>query len=227
MPESCYSSYAVTISTKEQVEGELEEVITKFLHKQPFSYGVIESKNGSLHSHFQLWLDEPRPKSQVFKQFKKNVMALAPTSLAKYAILAKIAYSDDYITYMDKEIIKVLSDNPPLGDTSPYYPSQEEQDKVQAKANAKDGYYHMLSELWHEYNPNYEECETTKYDVAHFLFDIMFKEKRIQVITDDKRRKQVAKCLWKYLYPTYEKSMCLTNEEIEFLDIKNQFNKNT
>jgi len=223
MPESQYRSYAVTISTKEHVEGDLQEYIVSFL-KQYKSYGVIElDKSGKRHAHFQIWLEEAKPKSQVFRTFKKRVMNLSPESIQSHAIKIKIAYSDDYVNYMEKDIKETLSDSPPQGDTSPYYPSEEEQEKAMKKVNAKDAFFHLLSELWTEYNPEYIETENSQNEVCEFLYHMMFKEKRITVIVDDKRRKGTAKALYHYLFHHYNTSYMMTKDESDFIELKKQF----
>jgi len=106
---------------------------------------------------------------------------------------------DNYITKEGGEI-SMEAYNPP-DNTDEFYPSLEEQAAVQAAANAADNQFHSLLTKWEEKNPNYIEHQKTLKDIGLFIYELMFVDKVIPVIVDDKRRKQLAKALTHYIFP--------------------------
>eukprot|EP01044_Picomonas_judraskeda_P024270 COSAG03_NODE_6632_length_1027_cov_2.562500_2_plen_226_part_00 len=193
-----YKSYAVTLSTVEDIENELQARIVKWLKKQDYAYGVIEhDKQGVRHAHFQVWYDEQgREKGTITKPLKKIIEQYAPLSKPHIAIKVKIAYNDDWLTeYLQKSIIESLIDNVPTG-TDQYYPSLEEQEKVKNQSNAVDQRFHRYAVDFNEWNDKPEEAGINKSDVARFMCDMMFKSKKYPVIIDKKNRVNITTSLY-------------------------------
>jgi len=77
-----------------------------------------------------------------------------------------------------------------------FYPTEEDQQKVQDKVNAVDKYYHKLLELWNEWWYGGPVMQT---NVASFLADMEFKSKKITVIRDNKTRHNTCRNLYHYI----------------------------
>lgn len=217
---SKYRSFASTVSLlNRNIDGDVKDFIVNWLSNKTHAYGVLETdKSGKLHAHFQIWLEEATTKDSAFKRFNGGIHKLCPDSIIRHACKHKIAYSDGYLDYCEKDIQEVLINNPPPH-TEYFYPTQQEQDKAKAKTNAKDFYFHHLNELLDDH---YSEIELnhvypiiTHKEIATALYELMFDKKLISVIVDDKRRRNVAKCLFHYRFPHYSPEFCMTTEEYE------------
>lgn len=204
MVAKVYNSFAVTISLDVDFCGPIEEWFTSWLKKQDYAFGVIERRPGSgiLHAHAQVWNESPSRKGDLFgTAFKQKILKYAPTAQVignRGALNSEIAYNDVFVEYMEKDIVKELySKLPQL--TDKYYPSKEEQEKVMAKANAVDQKYHNLlvefkeSEYWVN-----EHWTPTLHDCGIFLSDMMFNKKKIRVVEDPKRKRELCKGLYHY-----------------------------
>lgn len=181
MVAKVYNSFAVTISLKDQdFEGEIESWFTSWLSKQDYAFGVVEKDaSQKLHAHAQIWNESPSKKGDIFgTAFKSQILKYSPDSVVlgnRGALCSKIAYNDYFIEYQEKDIIKELICKLPQL-TDKYYPSEEEQKKVQAEANAVDKEFHKYSvdyESWIQEHPEHEDL-FGKDRIRHFFIDKWF-----------------------------------------------------
>lgn len=215
-----YKSFAITISTKEDFSGDIQDWFTKWLKSMPYAYGVIELRqDGIRHAHAQVWLEEPQDKGIFTRPLRRNISKFCPESIIPHALKVKIGYSDNYVEYMKKEIVEKLIDNIPQGDLDRFYPSQEEQQGVLATQNAVDKKYHKLSELFkNNYYPLWgdtTEIPDMKYQVSKFLGKIMFKDKLYPVIADKRHRTQLQECLVAYVWELPDIKMFMTQDDYD------------
>lgn len=208
---SSYKSFAFTISRKEGFEGEMKDYTVKWLRKQDYAFAVIENKEGHLHCHGQIWNETASRMSDKLKQLRKKVAQLSPDSIMCYAWKAKIAYSDGYLDYMNKEIIETLDERIPKGDTTCYYPTEEEQERVKAEAQAVDKKFYKweLDFLASKYNDDVIEYQ----NIAQFLEDMMFSTRLYPVIICPKRRRENAKALYLYVTKSTNGHSIMSEEE--------------
>lgn len=205
---SKYRSFALTISTAEPVEGDGQKKLYEWLKKQPYCYAIIEGGEGKeqdRHLHAQCWYDTPREKGTLNKPLKRIIESQFPESDPKIAIKIKIAYNDDYLEkYMKKDITELLLDKAPQAETrGDFYPSEEEQEKVQKEANAVDHRFNRLEDLFCEWIQGKDEPSgffEQKVVVARFLADMMYVSKKIKVITDKKAKTQLCNSLTRYIH---------------------------
>jgi hypothetical protein len=216
-----YRSYAITISTVEDVEKELQEKLMKWIKKQDFAYGVIEhDKQGVRHAHFQVWYNVEREKGSLKTALKNIIQKYAPLSRPHIAIFIKIVYNDDWLEeYMAKDVIELLIDNVPIG-TDEFYPSQEEQEKVKSQSNAVDQRFHRYAVDFKEWWDKPAEVPINKIDVARFLSDMMFHSKKYPVIIDKKNRVNIATSLYCYLHGSVNPKEFMTVDEYEIVKIQ-------
>ncbi len=242
-----YRSYCITISTAEPVEGIGQEKLTNWLKKQDYAYGVIEGGQGKeqeRHLHAQVWYETPREKNTLNKPLKRTIEKYFPESKPHIAIKIKIAYNDDFLEkYMTKDITeKIIDKVPPKEETkevdifgefgekkqvsiyrTDYYPSQEEQEKVQKQAHIADHKMNHLEELFHEWVNEKQEDEpdselTKKGQVSRFLSDMMYKSRKIKVPTDMKIQRNLCSVFCNYLWQKTDSFILLSQEEQKLLN---------
>lgn len=207
-----YNSFAITFSPVEPVKGELLDLFVKYLKGFDYCYGVIEeTEEKKAHGHAQVWLEKPRNKDSMIQYFRRNLNKISPDSILKHAVKIKIAYNDDfYMEYLGKgEVIETLCETVPKN-TDEYYPSQEEQDAVQKKANSKNLKYYLAKEKFLE-----SKLELTLEQVASFVCDQMFKYDTMPIISDDKNRKAFVRCLYWYIKGGTSLSNMLSKADFE------------
>lgn len=222
------SSFCITVRPKNGLHNEYDHEIMKYIEKHKYGAYVHEMEDEARHLHAQIWIDKKTDMNNIRKSLFRICEKCDPDySPATKKVLSqgvKFAYNDDFVNkYMIKEN-EIEYKNIPE-DTTKYYPTEEEQKEFKKKANhVSDAYFNKLKDLWEEEYPEYEfDHNTTKIDIARFYYNLMFRDKKIAVIRDDKMRKANCKCLLHYIYPnqTYMYDMVLTQNEITELKIHN------
>ncbi|AXQ65446.1 MAG: hypothetical protein [Circular genetic element sp.] len=232
-----FRSFAITFSPVEPVKGELLDLFVKYLKGFDYCYGVIEeTEEKKAHGHAQVWLDVPRNKDSMIQYFRRNLNKISPDSILKHAVKIKIAYNDDfYMEYLGKgEVIETLCETVPEN-TDEYYPSQEEQDAVQRKANSKNLKYYLAKEKFQDeaissYCHRHQtasatvaeaELEVTLEQVAKWVCDQMFSYDTMPIIQDDKNRKAFVRCLYWYIKGGTSLSNMMSKIDFDDMMLKN------
>lgn len=195
-------SFAFTVRPISGVapDSDLEKSFRKLFIKYP-GFLVAEKSDIERHLHGQLFFQNPRTKSDFNRDFpvklcKKHLIDWSPQQERVLKMGTKIAYSNDFYTeYTNKGDSELLEDNFPP-DATDFYASQDEQDKIKARANAKDAKYHHLAEL---YQNSENSCVPTYENVAKWLYSAMFVEKTIKCVEDKRKLFQVVNTLTEYL----------------------------
>lgn len=203
-----YRSYAFTIRPLSGVpEGSaFEKGIIDMVRKYK-GFVAFEMEEGARHLHGQIYFEKPKRKHD----FNEMMNTIAKRSLTDWCYDqqrvmyqgTEIAYSDGWILdYTNKPDSSLLYMGMP-DDTRPYYPSEEEQKSVMARARAVDKQLHHLVELWKEYNEE-QECEPlhapdTEEGIAVFLYDMMFVQKKIRVIKEKRKISEMRSSLYHYI----------------------------
>ncbi len=187
-----YGSWCITLSTKEPVEGIIQDTAVKWLSKFAYCYAVIEGGAGTdkeRHLHAQIWC-EPIEKQSLVRFWKRKFdSGFAPDSIFYHAIQKgiKIAFNDDFLTeYMDKDVQEVLLSEVPRN-TLEYYPSVEEQQEVQAETNSKNKDYFCLKKKFFATGID-RHLQITPESIANWIFLKMYKDDEILIIKDKKKR---------------------------------------
>jgi hypothetical protein len=203
---STFRSFAVTYRPRGGITDEAVQALHKWLQDK-YYFAVLEKQLDERHIHFQLWFDEPKRRVDIDKQVKRIAKRTNHTwddAQAKVSVLVKVAYNDWYLYYLQENDLKtddpnILGQNIP-GDTVDYYPSEEEDAKMKARATAKDPFYHELMEKWEIFK---EERELTGpfslRDIALYLHHRQFIAKDMKVTTDSKRSRALCRTLHTYL----------------------------
>lgn len=222
-----YQSFAFTVRPLLGVpeDSALEQDFISIFRKNP-GFICAEKSGPERHLHGQVFFKKGKRKYDFNRDFlikicKKNLDNWDPQQERVLKSGTKIAYNNDFYTeYCNKSDSVILVDNFPI-DALTYYPTQEEQDKVRARANAKDAKYHHLSELWDEYAST--RYFPTLQNVATFMYHIMFISKTYNVIEDPRRRSQTTKALLEYLLADESRALrfMLPEEEHKRVEINN------
>jgi len=211
--EGHYNSWGFTIRPLKGITDKTATKVLLWLDKQDYGFACLEMEGEARHLHGQIWINEPRTKGTINKSLE-NICSrtIEDWNPAQNIVLrrgTKIAYNDDFVEeYLSKED-NIIFNNPPNLST-PYYPSQEEQQEVQAKSSSRNLVYYELKKEWKKFN---EHNAFTLEDVAKWLMDKMYKYDTYRIIEDDKRRKQFTKSLYYYLKEQGSLRMMLTEED--------------
>ncbi|AXH74932.1 MAG: putative replicase [Cressdnaviricota sp.] len=215
-----YRSWAVTIRPLNgiQVESKLEDALIRWFKKQDYCFVVSEKEDEARHIHAQIWLNDARDKGTINKSLERiqsaNDSDWSPASKLVLRRGTKIAYNDDFVeNYLNKCESNILVNSPPL-DSSGFYPSKEEQEKVRRKSNAVDQKFHRWSEDFKEWATTHNLISPySLIDVSRFMGDMFFQSKKYQVIVDHKSRVQNCKCLYHYINSTTSFNMFLSQKD--------------
>jgi hypothetical protein len=225
-------SFGITVSLK-HIGGlihnsDLEKDLLTVIKRADYYHAVAETKQGqpdSRHLHAQLWYTNPKDKGDIKKNYIRVLRKQHWWEEKNRDVCFHIKYcfSDWFENYLSKEnedkandISELLLDqNPVLHNVNPedFYPTDEQQEGFKNKANAVDKKFYRWEELWNEYEHKVENPELI--DIAKFLGDMMFVSRKIQVIVDDKARKQNCVCLLAYIQKSKSAKLFLTKEQWE------------
>ena len=180
-----------------------------------------------MHLHAQIWSMNGWLKGNIVKAMetraKRCVEGWDSKQKETQSNGVEIGYNDWYLHYLldnDEKKLSgdasvVLLNNPP-DDTEPYYPTEEEQDRVKAKANAKDQLMHSWLELWNEYGEDHKVKEDMNIwnipgcsllCVGTFCSDIWFKLKLKPTCKNVRDQRDFVKRLHSYI-----KGYCLDED---------------
>lgn len=218
-----YKSFGITIRPRSGINqnGVLESSLIKYCKKCEFYSYVFEKENEARHCHIQLYFEESKYKGDIKKQFTRICEANIPDwdlAQKKFCVNIKICYNNWIENYCAENDIKTeeYSDNCVINvplDEQDYYPSEAEQEKANAKANAVDQRFHSYIQFYNE-DPEFKDYKyPTMFMCAKFLNKLMFIEKKIPVVIDDKARKNICKCFHSYYRGFFDAKMWLYEDD--------------
>lgn len=199
-----YRSYCITVRPQNGLIASTEKRLIKWCEKH-YCVLVTEMEGNAKHAHLQLWFDEPKRKGDIKRQIERLCEAtIDDWSESQKRVLAqgvKISYSDWYLDYLLTNDLKsgdprILVDQPPDA-TGLYYPSEAEQAKVIAEANAVDKSLFKLEALYLE--SEYAQDQYTLNSVALFLSDQYFHSRTLIVPRKKVDRTNMCKTLYHYI----------------------------
>lgn len=200
-----YKSFAITVRPRLGITNDTIDAIKSWLNKQNHSVAVLEMEDEARHLHAQIWLDEGRTKDDVGKAVKRICeRTIEDWDAAQAKVLRggiKIAYTDWYLEYLldneNKENPNVIINNPP-DKTEQYYPSEEEQEAVRLCSTATDPRFFKMEQDANVYFTKYDK-EITLKNVAAWLCYVMFEERTMKVLINQRDRTALCKTLYAYM----------------------------
>lgn len=218
---SKYKSFCFTLRPAEGATTDLDDAVIKWFKKYK-GFLCAEKEGVERHLHGQIFFEEPKSRGDVNKQLTNMCERVVKdwNSQQNYVMRrgTRIAYNDDFVDeYLSKEDQHLYSDLP--DNTSEYYPTKEEQEKVQKKSNAVDQRFHQWETdfLESEYNELFQKKNIQLY-VSQFLENMMFNIRKYPVVVCPKKRKEYAKALYLYIVK------CNTGENTMY---KDEYEENT
>jgi len=219
---SAHKSFCFTVRPTNGVapDSDMEKDFIKFAAKSKDfeAYDMwCEKKDHARHIHMQVWLSSPKTRGDVNKQIErvlKKYIKDADDWQDQCHTLRKgtrIAYSDWYLKYCEDYDLKADDESiiVHLGrpfDTDPYYASEEEQEKLQRKANAIDKRMASLELLWEEWSEA-KDMDLTHENVGTFLSDMMFNERKIMTMCKTVDMRNLCRTLFHYISKTVDSSL--------------------
>jgi len=195
---SKFSTYALTIRPLNGVSDDDVKSFTRFVTKRCTYYSIITEKSGSeRHLHAGLFLTKSVTRSNVVQSMKQLFKHLTSSEQTVLFQGIKIMYNFDFITkYMDKDddtvvIAQCLPEQSYLDSIFPKLPAAVK------KVPKHSAFYHELESLWYKHTRPVEEANPV--NCRHFLCNMMYKERLINVIRDDKQIIQVSRHLARWL----------------------------
>lgn len=196
MPELKEKVFAITHRPKDGVTNEDIDKLTDYVKKKGDYYKVITEKEGhERHIHAVVYMKEPALCRNVRRAILNLFPQLRPEEKMVLRQGVKVSKSIQWLDYLDKgdSTVVIASNLPEESCIESYYPKRSETTHVPKKS----AYYFQLEELWYEYRremlvANPENCR-------HFLFNMMYNERKIDVIRDDKTIIQVSRHLARYI----------------------------
>lgn len=202
---SKFISYSLTLRPRGGITEDDLNLLKKITVKYCLYWFIItEKEDESRHIHAALYLKKETTVS-AFNQMMKRVFEgtfLERESIWGVAYKAKPMYNDDFVSkYMTKgdKTVEVDSHIPDLVERCSYY-----RDIPTKKVGKQTGdpYFAKLEKLYFEYCPKGKlapSTEPTLQEMESFMCRMMFKERRIRVITDSRKMRRTCKCLRQYI----------------------------
>lgn len=204
MPETKETVFAITHRPKNGVSDHDVHVLTEYLRKKGRYYKIItEKENHERHIHAVVYFKEPA----LCRNVTRAVLNLFPDLLPEEKMVlrqgVKVSRSIQWLDYLAKgdSTVIVAENLPEKSYLESYYPERVETTNERKKIT----YYLRLENLWYEHVspdkvPNPENCR-------HFLFDMMYNKRLIDVIRDDRSIIQVSRHLARYINKVKESTI--------------------
>jgi len=211
------STWAITLRPKDGITDEdVYNFKSKFLKYKHYKghYAITEMKDGpdSRHIHCCLWLTSVVPKSDLIKKldriFHDSWIYRCSRTVWNIACTAGVEpmYNDDwYSKYLKKDNTRVeIGSNgvPPVAERELAYAEYNElrSKKQTKKKRASDLYFNKLEVLWNEWKPEkHKNCDTVYAEVSVFMADMMYRSRKIRILTSLRRIREVTHSLCAYI----------------------------
>lgn len=197
MPETKKQTFAITHRPKDGVTEDDIATMVKYCRNKAKYFKVITEKEGhERHIHAALFLEEPTLKKNLVRSILNLYPDLAPEEKMVLRQGVKVSGSAQWLDYLEKgdATVVIASNLPEKKHLEAYYPPEED---LPQKVRKNLTYYGRLEKLW------YEHVDPSKVqnpiNCRHFLFDMMYNKRLIDVIRDDKSIIQVSRHLARYL----------------------------
>ncbi len=207
-----YSAYSITLRPRSGIIQDDIDMLMKLIDKYCiYAMAIAEKEDDERHIHAGLYLKEEKTLS-AFNQIMKRQFCSSlqeRESIWAVAYRGKPMYNDAFVTEYclgqtkdglpKEDKMEILYKNlPPNEKRIEFY-----KDVVpRSKSTAGDPYFNKLEKLYYqhvEHNELAPSREPTLQEMEHFMCEMMFKHRKIRVITDSRKMRRTCKCLQKYI----------------------------
>lgn len=208
-----YQSYSITLRPYGGVTQDDIDMLMKLILKYTkYAYAITEKEDEERHIHAALYLKEEKTLS-AFNQLMKRQFydsVVERQSIWGVCYKAKPMYNDAWVA---EYCMGQTKDGKPKADKMEvlynHLPANEKRleyykDIVPRKINRNTGdpYFAKLERLYYEHVEHNElaPCrEPTLQEMETFICEMMFKHRKIKVITDSRKMRRTCHCLQKYI----------------------------
>lgn len=197
MPEVKHQTFAITHRPKNGVTDDDVATMVKYCRRIAKYYKVITEKEDSQrHIHAAIFTEKPMYKKVIVLAVTKLYPDLLPEEKMVLRQGIKVSGNTQWLDYLEKgDSTEVIASNlPEKKHLESYYPPPEEISKTVRKNLT---YYGRLEKLWYEHTP--PGVVANPVNCRHFLFNMMYNERLIDVIRDDRTIIQTSRHLARYL----------------------------
>lgn len=193
-----FSTYAITFRPKDGITDGQVTLFDKWIRKHSLYYHTVTEKTGSeRHLHAGIVLRSPVTRSNVSIMLTRLISDLSSQEKRVFLNGIKVMYNRSFIeSYLSKEDSTVVVDSnlPEAAKLDTYFPAKPESSPRTKKCSH---YYHELESLYHQHVEPGTDINTP--NIRNFLFKMMYSERCIPVIRDDKTIIQTARHLVRWL----------------------------
>ena len=208
---SKYQAYAITLRPSGGVNDEQLTTFVKWVTKySTYSLVVTEKEGSDRHIHAGVFLKAPTLKGNVWKLLVRLPLSLSDTEKRVFQQGLKPMFNHDWIDYCRKgDSTQILHSNLPESEClESYFPTKTAERSYVKKSSP---YYLKLEGLWYEHvSPG---VEVNPRNIRNFLFKMMYSERLIDVIKDDKQIIQVSRHLSRFISKADESTIESTIHE--------------
>jgi len=214
MSRAKYLCYAFTLRPLNGITDKQVDTFVAWLRRHGKYFHAVTEKSGSArHLHAGVVLNEEKARcniAQMHVQLFRD--SLSREELAVYQKGITVMYNTDFILkYLNKgdDTVEVASNLPEKGHLEKFFTEKP----VKKSVSRCSLYYHELEALWYKTKRPGEPVNTVV--VRDFLFRMMYSERLIPVIADDKKIVQVGRHLTRWLRKAEEQNIKLAPFEYE------------
>lgn len=194
-----HCSFAVTHRPRGGITDDDISLFTKWCRKQcAYFFVITEKEDEARHLHAALFLKKKTSHSNVANTILRVFKNLDVEERSVLRSGIKAMYNSDFITsYMEKgdDTVVIERNLPEVSTLDSYF--ADVPDKRKRGPSAADPFYANLEKLWWEFKRPIEE--TNPSNLRNFLMNMMNKERRIRVISDNRKIFQISCALSRYI----------------------------
>lgn len=206
-----HKSYCITIRPKDGISNQqIIDYQAWVAKKTEYSYTVTEKEHTERHIHSAIFFKEP----QRIDNVKRSIIGLLKLSDTekRVAVCIKSMYSHDWLSYCKKgDSTQVIHSNLPEEHMlEAYFTTSTDRS---SKKSTKLTFYSKLESLWYEQRTPADEVNPRT--CRDFLFKLMYHDRVIEPLRDDRTIIQVSRHLSRYI----------NKYETSCIDVNNTFEK--
>lgn len=200
-----YQTFAITFRPKGGVVDHGIHAFAEYAKKKCLYYKVITEKEGhERHIHAAFYMKEPMYRFNLQKSLLRLFPELSSEETLVFKQGIKVSGTISWLDYLEKgDCTEIVCTNlPERNHLEAYYPSKEDGPQHVRKNLS---YYGRLEKLWYEHVP--PGVVPNPINVRHFLFNMMYSMRLIDVIKDDRTIIQVSRHLARFINKVTESTI--------------------
>lgn len=195
-------SFAITVRPRSGItDGQVVKVHKWLMKKSVYFHIITEKLDLERHVHAVMILEKESTKGNVGRSLCSLFPDLDNGEKLVLKQGVKIAFNTGWLDYMNKpdnNTVVIGSNLPEKHMLESYFPVKKENESKE-KPRKNLSYYGRLEKLWFEHQPSDKAPPVTALDCRHFLCDMMYNKRLIDVVRDDRTIFQVSRHLSRFV----------------------------